>query len=100
MWRVRDACSSGIVGCPMTGSFARPPPATERLSLAGQGNIRYRLAAPAHPCARGIRASLHIKTPYRDGTTHVIFEPLDFMRHIPVPHPFGAAFGCANRLSC
>ena len=22
-----------------------------------------------------------------------------FMRYIPVPHPYGAAYGCANRLS-
>jgi hypothetical protein len=36
--------------------------AIERLSLTPQGNIRYAL-----------------KTPYRDGTTHVIFEPLDFL---------------------
>ena len=52
--------------------IARPALATERLSLAGQGNIRYRL-----------------KTPYRDGTTHVIFEPLDFIARMaaPVPKP-------------
>jgi hypothetical protein len=36
--------------------------AIERLSLTAQGLIRYAL-----------------KTPYRDGTTHVIFEPLDFL---------------------
>jgi hypothetical protein len=34
----------------------------KRLSLTSNGNIRCQL-----------------KTPYRDGTTHVIFEPLDFM---------------------
>jgi hypothetical protein len=44
---------------------ARPPIATERLALTDGGNIRYTL-----------------KTPYRDGTTHVIFEPLDFMPEI------------------
>jgi hypothetical protein len=38
---------------------ARPALAIERLSLTGQGKIRYRL-----------------KTPYRGGTTHVICEPL------------------------
>jgi len=38
--------------------IARPAIANEHLSLTGQGNIRYRL-----------------KTPYRDGTTHVILEP-------------------------
>ena len=34
----------------------------QRLSLTSNGNIRYQL-----------------KTPYRNGTTHVIFEPLDFI---------------------
>jgi hypothetical protein len=45
----------------------------ERLSLTAQGGIR---------CA--------LKTPYRDGTTQVIFEPLDFIAGlaalIPNPH--------------
>jgi hypothetical protein len=40
--------------------ITRPAVSTERLSLTTQGNIRYRL-----------------KTPYRDGTTDVVFEPLD-----------------------
>ena len=63
--------------------IARPAIASGRLALTAQGQVRYTL-----------------KTPYRDGTTHVIFEPLEFMRHIPVPHPCGAACGCANRQSC
>ena len=69
--------------------ITRPAVSTERLSLTPQGNIRYRLVAPAHPCARDIRASLHIKTPYRDGTTDVVFEPLDFMARLAalVPTP-------------
>ena len=25
-----------------------------------------------------------LKHPFRDGTTHVVLDPLDFMRHIPV----------------
>jgi hypothetical protein len=33
-----------------------------RLALTAQGLVRYTL-----------------KTPYRDGTTHVMFEPLDFI---------------------
>jgi hypothetical protein len=37
----------------------------KRLSLTPNGNIRYQL-----------------KTPYRDGTTHVIFEPLDFIARL------------------
>ena len=41
-------------------TITRPAVSTERWSLTAQGNIRYRL-----------------KTPYRDGTTDVVFEPLD-----------------------
>ena len=41
---------------------SRPPIATERLALTDSGQVRYTL-----------------KTPYRDGTTHVIFEPMDFI---------------------
>ena len=52
--------------------ITRPAVSTERLSLTAQGNIRYRL-----------------KTPYRDGTTDVVFEPLDFIARLAalVPTP-------------
>jgi hypothetical protein len=40
----------------------RPPVATKRLSVDGQGRVVYRY-----------------KQPLRDGSTHVILEPLDFM---------------------
>ena len=52
--------------------ITRPAVSAERLSLTAQGNIRYRL-----------------KTPYRDGTTDVMFEPLDFMARLAalVPTP-------------
>jgi len=51
---------------------SRPPVAESRLSLTSNGDIRYRL-----------------KTPYRDGTTHVIFQPLDFLARLAalVPRP-------------
>jgi len=51
---------------------SRPPVAESRLSLTSNGDIRYRL-----------------KTPYRDGTTHVIFQPLDFIARLAalVPRP-------------
>jgi hypothetical protein len=51
---------------------SRPPVSTERLSLTRGGNVRYAL-----------------KTPYRDGTTHVIFEPEDFIARLValVPKP-------------
>jgi len=53
-------------------SVSRPPVATGRLALTGSGHVRYTL-----------------KTPYRDGTTHVIFEPEDFIARLAalVPKP-------------
>jgi hypothetical protein len=44
----------------------------ERLSLTAQGQVRYRL-----------------KTPYRDGTTDILLEPLDFIARLAalVPPP-------------
>ena len=52
----------------------RPALSEQRFSLTPQGDIRYAL-----------------KTPYRDGTTHVVFEPLDFLaRQVrPVTQPTG-----------
>ena len=52
--------------------IARPAVSEKRLSLLSNGNVRYEL-----------------KTPYRDGTTHVIFEPMDFIARLValVPKP-------------
>jgi hypothetical protein len=52
--------------------ISRPAVSERRLSLPPSGNIRYQL-----------------KTPYSDGTTHVIFEPLDFIAKLAalVPKP-------------
>ena len=61
--------------------IARPAVATQRLSLTAQGQVRYQL-----------------KTPYRDGTTHVLFEPVDCMAHIPVRHPSGDLRSCQSAL--
>ncbi len=51
---------------------SRPAVSEERLSQLPNGHLRYRL-----------------KTPYRNGTTHVIFEPLDFIARLAalVPPP-------------
>ncbi len=45
---------------------ARPPVATERLARRADGRLSYRL-----------------KTPWRDGTTHVVFEPQELMEKRP-----------------
>jgi hypothetical protein len=52
--------------------ISRPAVAIERWSRLPDGRIRYAL-----------------KTPYRDGTTHVLFEPLDFLARLAalVPNP-------------
>lgn len=44
---------------------ARPPVALERLSETGAGKILYRL-----------------KTPYSDGTTHVLFDPIELVEKV------------------
>ena len=52
--------------------IARQTASMERLPLTSQGHIRYAL-----------------NTPYRDGTTHVVLEPLDFIARLAawVPKP-------------
>jgi hypothetical protein len=51
---------------------SRPPVATERLGVTSSGQVRYQLS-----------------TPYRDGTTHLVSEPLDLMARLAalVPPP-------------
>ena len=47
-------------------SHHQPPGGTGKApALTPNGDVRYQL-----------------KTPYRDGTTHVIFEPLDFIARL------------------
>ena len=52
--------------------ITRPPVSTKRLSMTRNGRVRYEL-----------------KTPWLNGTTHVIFEPLDFISRLVslVPKP-------------
>jgi ribosomal protein S27E len=52
--------------------IARPGVSEKRLAITSRGMVSYEL-----------------KTPYRDGTTHVIFEPLDFIAKLAalVPKP-------------
>jgi hypothetical protein len=56
----------------LTRYVSRPPVSGERLDLTAQGQVRYCL-----------------KTPYRDGTTHIVLEPLDFLARLAalVPPP-------------
>ncbi len=57
-------------GDPLCRYISRPAVSEKRLSLTANGQVRYQL-----------------KTPYRDGTTHVIFNrgghpPLDFLARV------------------
>ena len=56
----------------LCGYISRPAVSEKRPSLTPNGSVRYQL-----------------KTPYKDGTTHVIFEPLDFITRLVtlVPKP-------------
>jgi len=51
---------------------SRPPVAVDRMALTASGQVRYTL-----------------KRPYRDGTTHIVLEPLDLMARLAalVPPP-------------
>jgi len=56
----------------LTRYVSRPPVSLGRLDLTAQGQVRY-----------------YLKTPYRDGTTHIVLEPLDFIARLAalVPPP-------------
>jgi hypothetical protein len=56
--------------------ITRPAISMKRLSLTRNGQVRYAL-----------------KTPWRNGTTHVIFEPLDFMYRM---YGMSRTHGCAG----
>ena len=56
--------------------IARPAVSAKRLSMTRNGQVRYEL-----------------KTPWRNGTTHVIFEPFDFVFRM---NGMSRAHGCAG----
>jgi hypothetical protein len=64
----------------LCGYITRPAVATKRLSMTRHGQVRYQL-----------------KTPWRNGTTHVVFEPLDFMFRT---NGMARAHGCARLQGC
>jgi hypothetical protein len=62
----------------------RPAVSEKRLSLTSNGNIRYQLKTPYRESWPHERSEC-----FGSGTTHVIFEPLDFMARLAalVPRP-------------
>jgi hypothetical protein len=67
--------------------ITRPAVSTKRLSLTRNGQVRYEL-----------------KTPWRNGTTHIIFEPLDFVARlvslVPKPRVNLTRFHSAGESDC
>ncbi|MGB3725096.1 MAG: transposase [Glaciecola sp.] len=67
--------------------ISRPAISEQRLSMTQRGKVRYEL-----------------KTPYRDGTTHVFFDPIDFISKlaalIPPPRLNLTRFGLPASLGC
>ena len=60
------------VNCRFQGQITRPAIANERLSVNRAGQV-----------------ALKLKTPYRDGTSHIVMSPLEFMQRLAalVPRP-------------
>jgi len=69
---VRERRETATQICVFTAFIARPAIANERLSTNERGQIVYKF-----------------KQPFRDGTTHVILEPLDLIARLAalVPRP-------------
>ena len=96
------------------GGISSPPARTPSCTAiatwrcrSGASPTRARHRAPHRPVPRPGRdrydrrqAAYRLKYPFRDGTIHVVLDPIEFIRHIRVPHPYGTASGCANRQSC
>jgi hypothetical protein len=53
-----------------------PTPATARTAAPGT------VATAADERHRPEQARCELKTPYKDGTTHIVFEPLDFLSRL------------------
>jgi hypothetical protein len=61
---------------------SRLPVASERLTLTASGQVRYAL-----------------RTPYRDGTTHIVLESVDFIAWLAaLPLPPAGEVDCAGQL--
>ena len=56
------------VNCRFQGQITRPAIANERLSVNRAGQV-----------------VLKLKTPYRDGTSHIVMSLLEFMQRLPEP---------------
>ena len=78
--------------------ISRPAVSARRLSLTTDGKVRYDVKGFTNVAGAWMRRSDELKTPYRDGTTHVIFEPLEYMAHIPVRHPSGDLRSCKSAI--
>jgi hypothetical protein len=70
-------------------NFSRPAIAEKRLSLTPNGNVLCDVNKFKSVASAWMRRSGPAEDPYRDGTTYVIFKPLDFLAQLAtlVPKP-------------
>ena len=72
--------------------ITRPAVSENRLSMTISGNIRYDVNGITNAAGAWMRKSGQLKTPYSDGTTHVM------LLRASCPPPFGPADGCSKSL--
>jgi hypothetical protein len=90
-----ELSSRAIIAVPRRPVGSRCTPASTLSRPASEARAAVPLREPPAGCggshgADRIRpGALHLKTPYRDGTTHIVLEPLDLMARLAalVPPP-------------
>ncbi len=81
--RLRHTCSATAAICKRLCRYiSRPAVSEKRLSLTPNGNVRYRLKTPYRESLPRERSECR-----GHGTTHVIFEPLDFIARLAALAP-------------
>ncbi len=61
---------------------ARPPVSEKRLELTAHDQVRYDVKGFTNAVGAWKRRYGELKTPYKDGTTHIILDPLDFIARL------------------
>ena len=80
--------SAKVGGFSLHASRAGRTRARSSNACAGTLHAR-RSASSAYRSRRRAKVRYQLKTPWKNGTTHVEFEPVELMAHIPVRHPAG-----------
>jgi hypothetical protein len=62
--------------------ICRPAVSEKRLAMSSGGRIRYDVKGFTNVACAGMRRSEQLKTPYRNGATHVFFRPLELIARL------------------